>query len=769
MRSFYSRWKIQIILSLSILIIFLIPLIQGKVLYWGTVSLQFIPWSSFAIDSLLSGDFPLWNSFNGMGAPLVANYQSGIFYPINWLLIPFYKFLYIQGLAFGFSILLICHLIIAAIGFSCILKFLNRSGLAQLLGSFCWVFGGYIIARVSFISMVWSFAWVSWILFFVLRLKNSQKAEEPRIAFWLAILFLVQLLCGHAQTFAFTVGLSLVLLILPYDSAKKIKVKNFLYFSLSLLISLGLASIQLVPTMEYLFFSQRSSQVGYEYATNFSFWPLRIFSLLFPNFWGNPGMDRFFGGGTFWEDQIYHGVFGFIFVLLSILFVVQANKRKTFSEKKFVLSLLLLIIIVFFIALGKNFYFYPLLYKYIPGISLFQGPSRFLILFSFAFCILISYGFDYWNGKNFNVRKIGLLTVASLAILCASFAVFSIMKSIPKNIFTSIWYTSSLLFGFSVLSIKKSKYPNRFFKIIPTLVVIIFMIDLAIVNYPYGHYISKDYFLKNKTTFVNDSESSIYLEENTETFLKFNKYFRFDRFQLLGETLEQFSEFIPNTNLVSPRYQMVNNFDPFVPNRFAQFVSWLQKLSVENQQKILGYFGVNEFISLDINSESGIKRKTIDAEPKVVWTSCAIQSKPANILNQIFDSIEQSINDQCVFLEEDLNSERLDTKTIENTGNLDYISFTNGKIEIKYKSNNPGWIVIRQVWYPGWKAKIDETIALKIHQVDYLFQGVYVPEGNHSILITYKPDSFLYGCLISSISLVILLIFIFRNSNKVKK
>jgi uncharacterized membrane protein YfhO len=177
---------------------------------------------------------------------------------------------------------------------------------------------------------------------------------------------------------------------------------------------------------------------------------------------------------------------------------------------------------------------------------------------------------------------------------------------------------------------------------------------------------------------------------------------------------------------------------------------------------------VNEFVSLDTNSESGVQRKTLIAEPKVVWASCSIQATPAKILNTILDSIQLNKNDPCVFLEEDPNLEKLDTKTIENIGNLYYISFTNGKIDIKYESEEPGWIVIRQVWYPGWKAEIDESSALKIHHVDYLFQGVFVPAGNHHISITYKPDSFLYGCLISSISLVIFLIFLFRYIYKAK-
>ena len=61
-------------------------LIQGRVLFWGTPLLQFVPWHRFALDVLREGAFPLWNPLLGMGAPLLANHQSALLYPPNWLL-----------------------------------------------------------------------------------------------------------------------------------------------------------------------------------------------------------------------------------------------------------------------------------------------------------------------------------------------------------------------------------------------------------------------------------------------------------------------------------------------------------------------------------------------------------------------------------------------------------------------------------------------------------------------------------------------------------
>ena len=70
----------------SRLLILLSPvLFTGKALFWGTSAAQFISWWKWAFDTILSGHLPLWNPLVGMGAPLIANYQSALFYPPNWL------------------------------------------------------------------------------------------------------------------------------------------------------------------------------------------------------------------------------------------------------------------------------------------------------------------------------------------------------------------------------------------------------------------------------------------------------------------------------------------------------------------------------------------------------------------------------------------------------------------------------------------------------------------------------------------------------------
>jgi len=767
-KSHFRNWKAQYFLGLSVVFPFLFPLLSGKVIYWGTASLQFIPWASYSIDSLWNGNIPLWNPFNGMGAPFIANYQTAVFYPINWLLIPIYKFFDVSGLSIGFSILVVLHLVIAAVGFSFILKSMNRSNMAQFIGGFCWVFGGYIISRTSFISMVWSFAWVSWIIYFVMKFRGNGTNNKIKTVFQLSLVILLQLLTGHAQTFSFTMGLGLLILFIPFEPGTKENGKRFFAFIMSIFIAICVAAIQLLPTLEYLFLSQRSNEVGYEYASNFSFWPLRIVSLLFGGFWGNPGLNRFIAGGTFWEDQIYFGVFSFVFVvlLLTNFFKKKEERKFNLQEHRTIYFYLFLCFFAFLLALGKNSFLYPIFYEYFPGIRLFQGPSRFLLIFSFAFCILLAYGFDYWNGYSLKPRKIGLLTASSLAIIISTSIFYFSNPSIPIQIFISIWITSVFLLLFSLISIFKV-YLDRKYTLVLQIITITFLVgDLVSQNFPFGHFITNEFY--SEPALINPqstSEKFVFIEPETENFLKFNKFFRFDRFQFLDSIQYKFPSNLPDGNLVYDRYRMLNNFDPFLPERYLSFLNWINDLTYDNQNKILSLIGVNERISLDINNATGVKNVPLQARPLIQWYKCAEFESEQNILDRMLNSA----NNRCIFIENQISSDGDVVKLNEEPILLKYLILDDGNININYSAKSSGWIVIRQTWYPGWVAEIDGNDQIEIKQVDFLFQGAYVPAGNHSVTILYRPKSFLLGLWISLVSLLlitIVVVFWFVNKRK---
>ena len=84
------RW-FPFALLIAALVALFHPLLRGETLFWGLPSLQFYPWRQFAFDELSAGRLPTWNPYLGAGAPLLANYQTAIFYPPNWLYLVSFK------------------------------------------------------------------------------------------------------------------------------------------------------------------------------------------------------------------------------------------------------------------------------------------------------------------------------------------------------------------------------------------------------------------------------------------------------------------------------------------------------------------------------------------------------------------------------------------------------------------------------------------------------------------------------------------------------
>ena len=54
--------------------------IPSKAQYFDVIR-ELYPWKTVVIGELKNGKFPLWNPYNFSGAPLLANYQSQVFYP----------------------------------------------------------------------------------------------------------------------------------------------------------------------------------------------------------------------------------------------------------------------------------------------------------------------------------------------------------------------------------------------------------------------------------------------------------------------------------------------------------------------------------------------------------------------------------------------------------------------------------------------------------------------------------------------------------------
>jgi hypothetical protein len=74
------------------------------------------------------------------------------------------------------------------------------------------------------------------------------------------------------------------------------------------------------------------------------------------------------------------------------------------------------------------------------------------------------------------------------------------------------------------------------------------------------------------------------------------------------------------------------------------------------------------------------------------------------------------------------------------------------------KASMPALLVVSDLYYPGWKAFVDES-ECPIFRADYLFRAVLIPPGKHVIKFSYQPLSFTLGIVLFAITICGLLVF----------
>lgn len=404
--------------------------LAGKALFWGTPLLQFVPWWSFAWQSLLDGHLPLWNPDVGMGAPLLANYQSALFYPPNWTYFLAYLLGGVKAIAWWQAPILALHLAWAGLGMAMLARRLGLGVLAQAVAGLAFGLSGYLVARASFLSINAAVAWLPWVIWCVTP-KMGTKHKEPLLRpdiVWVVCLAML-FLAGHAQTAWYTLLLAVLWLgfwqwnVLkrkdseaePGSKPRLFLLRPYGRFMLALFIAVGIAAIQLLPTAEYLSQSQRASAVDFDYAMIYSFWPWRLLTLLAPGMFGSPVTGDYWGYANYWEDALYIGLLPLLLAIGTVFSAARSSLRSWARRRRGVDSvvkqdaymlhpygrlvgfLCIIGLIGLILALGDNTPAFPWLYRHVPTFNMFQAPARWLLWVEFSLALLAALGAESWR------------------------------------------------------------------------------------------------------------------------------------------------------------------------------------------------------------------------------------------------------------------------------------------------------------------------------------------------------------------------------------
>ena len=93
------------------------------------------------------------------------------------------------------------------------------------------------------------------------------------------------------------------------------------------------------------------------------------------------------------------------------------------------------------------------------------------------------------------------------------------------------------------------------------------------------------------------------------------------------------------------------------------------------------------------------------------------------------------------------------------------VSYSADEVRLAADSPQGGWLVLSDLYFPGWQARVDGK-KVPIFAANYLFRGVYVEPGHHSVDFTYRPISFYAGTVLSLVTLLTLGVRVIRSNKK---
>lgn len=758
----------------------------------------YYPYMKLTQESYRRGELPLWNPYNFAGNPHMAEWQSGVFYPLHVLLLflplPVYWTLYqVTGFLFAgvFTYLFLTNLRLRKI--------------PSLIGAASFMLSSFMSTwNMEVITAPHSILWLPLILLAID--KVTQKDRRMR-RWWLVGLagLVLSILSGYWQTTFYVMAVSVTYaLYRATGNLSELKIKRIHLSILAWIpLALLLTSFHLLPTWELY---QRSSRPSINLTDELKnihlsyLLPARhLVTLLIPDYYGHPTTRNYFanvGGGWYYEHVLFIGTIPAIFALTSLVAAIRFRTLRTKRDIWF-WWLIALVAGSFSFKLPWAEWVYQ---AQVPVLS--TGiANRVLFVSAFSLSVLAAFGFDMLYRKRFQklvftTTTAGLLIIAGIvAVTWFSRSSFSAEKlgntEFPLGYITSIRNSilPMLLLSAAVTSLflydrKANTLPVSKLKRTVSLCSGVILI-LAIAQNLYQHH-KFTAFSENKFVYPEHPVIS-WLQSNASV----NRYAGYN-----GQ--------LTNSNFATYfGIYAVDGYDSLNDYRrtmliYSSETSSLKKdipraadanldtnLSSPQLLKLMRLLGVRYLVErpdwLDFGSTAGKPRLPQASEKQVfqdgewkIWeyldaydrSFLAGEYEVFEDDNQLIKRLyEQSFNPREKILLSarppagfNYQSDPASTSSIQ--------EYRPTKIVINTRSATDQLLFLSDTWYPGWRAKLDTGQELPVLQAFYALRAIPVPAGDHQVTLWYFPDSFRRGLLIALTSGMGVLVILVVESRK---
>jgi hypothetical protein len=731
---------------------------QAKPLFGLDFVSQFYPWKKFIYDRVWShGAWPFWNPYLLSGMPFITNMQASMFYPLGFL-----YYLVPPQWAYGYATIM--HCILGSLFMYLFMRGLSASPAASLIAAFVFSFNGYFMGHLyaGHLSFVQNYVWLPLIFFLLMKFGETRRFKY---AVGGGLILGVQILGGFPQIAFYTLLGGLLFCFFSITASIRAHhaghaAKMGLGFCLFLVVGFALAAVQVLPTAEFMGLSTRAGGVNYAFATYESLNPKEILAFLVPDIYGNP-IDRSYWRSKefwhFWESCGYAGI-----LPLFLIFIKTASPGINRIRMFFVFLMLLSL----FLALGRYNPLYPLVYK-LPGFDRFRIPAQIIFLYVFSVAVLSGLGFHAMEEKGWRFGK-GLIAF-SLAI-GAVLVLFVIgLVSAPFDFFFQLFKNFSegpvTHANLEPLyqRISGSVYKAAFLFLTSLLFI---MVHKRRAIHPWGLrigacalviadlYLFGAQFVKTHAFPSSPDKQTIVSQLNRKPHQ--------------GRVVTRSPLFLPNDGLLY-EFPSLLGYDPLLLRRYVHYIQSSQNQRLDDHvvnlsgirnpdSKLLQLLNANQVVMgkkiLDLDGNTGYLRIVKRAVAKPDKEALAFMKSDA------FDPERE------VLLEENRRQRPIvPSKAGPMLASGSVTAYDHESIRIQTASDQPGYLVLSEIFYPGWQATVDGK-KTEVIRGNYLLRVIPLDKGRHDVHLYFVSWPFRIGAGISLLTLIACLGFVARKADR---
>ena len=673
-------------------------------------------------EGLKNGHLPLWSNKNGTGISLIGEGQIGMFHIVNFLL----SFLF--NTPFAFNLSYVVYSFIALTGSFALARFLNFSRFTSFFVALVFAFSGFFIFQITHTDIFSSAVFLPLVFLFAFKTLETRSLKD---ALFIALPVSQVILGGHSQIIFITlIGIGVaVLTILFSDSQKDIRksYRSTLFLAFGVLLGFLLASIHILPLLEFKENSVRQHGLPFSRATENSLAPKFLLTFIYPFIFGTPANSTYPLSNANGEWNIFWEKIGYL-GLIPLLFAFIAIFSKNENQLRYKKAFIILLVVSTLLALGK---YSPLFFLFFfPPFNFFRNPARFILLMVFSLSFLAGFGLESFlkkiTQKKYN--KINLFFLKTFLLL---------IIFIPSFLISSSYH--------SLVTVDKvMKKPES----------VLFLEDKPGRTYQLGSgwpYLQKlltsgwkdiDYYLfaknsldANMNVLFNIDQVGIYdgiltqRQDALQSLLINEAAGDLVNFTATASAFHQKILSLTNVSFLISPFKIDNKNLPLVETITPPVKTWPPFYIYENLKCLPRIRVVNYYQNAE-NYQQAIKLiKAPDFNPE---NTVVLENAPQTTLNKT--------NNQAIAILRDQEEE----------------------IILKTVTDNDGILVLADSFYPGWQAFVDEK-QTKIYPANINQRAIFVPGGEHIIRFLFAPKSFKMGLTVSLISFSIWLVLLIKT------